>query len=88
MSVDVVGLDLGKSIFHIVGIDAKGKRVFAKKLTRKQLLIFTANMPSCRIGMEACCGAHAIARTLIAQGHDARLSSGGVCRALCEDTEE
>jgi transposase len=76
MSVDVAGLDLGKSVFHIVGIDAKGKRVFAKKLTRKQLLVFTANMPSCRIGMEACCGAHAIARTLIAQGHDARLVPG------------
>lgn len=73
---EVVGLDLGKSVFHLVGIDAKGKRVFTKKLSRAQLLVFTANLPPCLIGMEACCGAHAIARTLIAQGHDARLVPG------------
>jgi transposase len=75
-NVAVVGLDLGKSTFHLVGLDAKGKRVFAKKLSRKQLFVFTANLPSCLIGMETCCGAHAVARKLISQGHDARLIPG------------
>jgi transposase len=74
--IAVVGLDLGKSTFHLVGIDARGKQVFAKKLTRKQLFAYTANMPTCLIGMETCCGAHAVARKLISQGHDARLIPG------------
>ena len=75
-NVAVVGLDLGKSTFHLVGLDAKGKRIFAKMLSRKQLFVFTANLPSCLIGMETCCGAHAVARKLISQGHDARLIPG------------
>jgi transposase len=32
-----------------------------------------ANLPRCRIGMEACVGAHHLSRTLKALGHDARL---------------
>jgi transposase len=32
-----------------------------------------ANLPPCRIGMEACVGAHHLSRTLQALGHDARL---------------
>src|SRR5260221_8674636 len=32
-----------------------------------------ANLPTCRIGMEACVGAHHLSRTLKALGHDARL---------------
>src|SRR5260221_8979887 len=32
-----------------------------------------ANLPPCRIGMEACVGAHHLSRTLKALGHDARL---------------
>jgi transposase len=41
--------------------------------TRLQLLRFTGQLPPCRIGMEACGGAHQLARELTGQGHDARL---------------
>jgi transposase len=44
-----------------------------KRFSRKQLITFTANIPSCLIGMEACSGAHFLARLLRAQGHDVKL---------------
>ncbi|MGH9547463.1 MAG: IS110 family transposase [Terriglobales bacterium] len=34
---------------------------------------YTANLPSCLIGMEACCGAHFLGARLVTQGHEVRL---------------
>jgi transposase len=45
----------------------------AKKLSRKQLLTHTATRTPMLIGMEACAGAHHLARALRDQAHDARL---------------
>jgi transposase len=47
--------------------------VARRKLSRAKLLEWLANQGPCRIGMEACCGAHHLARQLAAQGHDVRL---------------
>ena len=44
-----------------------------KKCSRDQILRFTANLQVTLIGMEACGGAHFLARALREQGHDARL---------------
>ena len=38
--VTLVGIDLGKHSFHLHGQDAKGKAVFRKKMSRKQLIEF------------------------------------------------
>ncbi len=73
MQVKVLGIDIGKSSFHVVGLDQNDKIVVRKKFTRTQLLQYTANLPACLIGMEACCGAHHLGRALAAQGHDVRL---------------
>jgi transposase len=73
MEIYVVGIDLGKTLFHLVGMDATGKVVIRKRCSRSQLLAFTANIRVQRIGMEACSGAHFLARALQQQGHDARL---------------
>ena len=43
MKVHVVGIDLGKTVFHLVGLDSTGKVVIRKKCSRTQLLAFTAN---------------------------------------------
>lgn len=40
--VTFVGIDLGKHSFHLHGQDAKGKAVFRKELSRKQLIEFFA----------------------------------------------
>jgi len=80
MQVKVMGIDIGKSTFHAVGLDQKGEIVLRRRFTRLQLLAFTANMPSCLIGLEACCGAHHLGRALIAQGHQAKLMPGQYVR--------
>jgi transposase len=73
MDIHVVGIDLGKTLFHLVGLDASGRVVIRKRCSRTQLLAFTANIRVQRVGMEACSGAHFLARALQQQGHDVRL---------------
>src|ERR687898_2960208 len=72
-AVAVVGIDIGKNSFHIVGLDDRGAIVLRQKWSRSQVEARLANMPSCLIGMEACVGAHHLSRRLKALGHDARL---------------
>jgi transposase len=73
MKIFALGIDLGKTIFHLVGLDENGQVVVRKRCSRTQLLNFTANMQVRLIGMEACSGAHFLGRALRAQGHDVRL---------------
>ena len=73
MQIHSVGIDLGKTTFHLVALGAAGKVLVRKKFSRKQLLTYTANMPASLIGMEACAGAHFLGRALRTQGHDVRL---------------
>ena len=73
MQIRSVGIDLGKTTFHLVALSAAGKVLLRKKFTQKQLITFTANMQTCLIGMEACSGAHFLGRVLREQGHDVKL---------------
>ena len=70
--VAVVGIDIGKNLFHIVGQDGRGEIVLRQKWSRSQVEARFANMSPCLIGMEACVGAHHLSRQLRALGHDAR----------------
>ena len=72
-AVAVVGIDIGKNSFHIIGHDQRGAIVLRQKWSRGQVEARLANMPPCLIGMEACVGAHHLSRKLKALGHDARL---------------
>ena len=73
MEIRTIGIDLGKTVFHLVGVDALGRVVVRKKCSRTQLLRFTSNLRECLIGMEACGGSHFLGRALREQGHDVRL---------------
>jgi transposase len=73
MELHAIGIDLGKTVFHLVGLDSSGNVVVRKRCSRTQLLKYTANLRVQRIGMEACSGSHFLARALREQGHDARL---------------
>jgi hypothetical protein len=66
--IAVIGIDIGKNVFHLIGLDRRGAIVLKCKLSRSQLENRLANMPACLIGMEAY-----LSRRLIALGHDARL---------------
>ena len=72
-AIAVVGIDIGKNSFHIVGHDERGSIVLRQKWSRGQVEARFANMPPCQIGMEACVGAHHLSRKLKALGHDARM---------------
>ncbi len=73
MQIRSVGIDLGKTTFHLVALSAAGKVLLRKKFTQKQLITFTANMQISLIGMEACSGAHFLGRVLRQQGHNVKL---------------
>jgi transposase len=73
MTAHVCGIDIGKTVFHLIGLSKEGDVVIKKRFTRKQLVTHTVNMPACLIGMEACPGAHFLARVLKAQGHEIKL---------------
>jgi transposase len=73
MEIRTIGIDLGKTVFHLVAVNARGEVVVRKKCSRLQLLRFTSNLRECLIGMEACGGSHFLGRALREQGHDVRL---------------
>ena len=68
-TITTVGIDLAKSTFSLHGVDAHGKTVLRKTLSRNKLLPFMAQLPPCLVGMEACSGAHHWARELQKHGH-------------------
>ena len=71
--IAVIGIDIGKNVFHLIGLDRRGAIVMKAKLSRSQLENRLTNLPPCLIGMEACVGSHHVSRKLIALGHDTRL---------------
>jgi transposase len=72
-AVAVVGIDIGKDVFHLVAFDAGGKVTFRRKIKRLQLADTFKKLPSCVVGMEACLSAHYVSRTLEQLGHDPRI---------------
>ena len=73
MEIKTVGIDIGKSWFHLVACNRAGKPVARHKLNRSKLAQFIANLPQCLIGMEACPGSQHLARVIQRSGHDVRL---------------
>ena len=47
MNLHAIGIDLGKTVFHLVGLSQTGEMVVRKKFSRTQLLRFTANAATC-----------------------------------------
>ena len=82
--IAVIGIDIGKNSFHIVGQDRRGALVLRQKWSRGQVEARLANLPPCLIGMEACTGAHHLSRKLQALGHDARLMPAKYVRPYCK----
>ena len=78
--IAVIGIDIGKNSFHVVGHDKRGAILLRQKWSRGQVEARLANLPPCLIGMEACVGAHHLSRKLQMLGHDARLMSAKYVR--------
>src|SRR5215216_1067893 len=69
----VIGVDIGKEVFHLVGFSTDGKIAFRKKIRRLGLKNAFEELPRCVVGMEACLSAHFVSRTLRALGHEPRI---------------
>src|SRR6202521_2194712 len=75
MQIAVLGIDLGKNVCSIVGLDEAGVVTVRRRMTRDGVIKFAGSLPPCVMAMEACCGAHHLGRVLASQGHQVRLMS-------------
>jgi transposase len=66
--LSVVGIDLAKSIFHLVGMDERGKIILRQRLARGEVMPCMAKLPRVLVGMEAYW-----ARQLREQGREVKL---------------
>lgn len=73
MKVVTVGLDIAKRVFQVHGVNEQGMIVLRRRLQRDEVAPFFANLPACRVGLEACGGSHYWARRLSRLGHTVRL---------------
>ena len=73
--ISVFGVDLGKNVYSVVGLEASGAVVMRRRIRRETLIALAEKLPACVVGMEACCGAHHLGRVFAANGHDVRLMS-------------
>ena len=71
----VLGVDLGKNVCSVVGLDASGAVVMRRRMRRDTLIGLAEKLPACVVGMEACCGSHHVGRVFASHGHDVRLMS-------------
>ena len=73
MKIRSIGIDLGKTTFHLIALGMGSQVVARKKFSRSQLLHYTANLSASLIGMEAGVGSDFLGRALREQGHEVRL---------------
>ncbi len=71
MQIRSVGIDLGKTTFHLVALGAAGR--CEEEVHTAATVHYSSNMPSSLIGLEACSGADFLGREIRKQGHDVRL---------------
>jgi transposase len=69
----VFGIDIGKNVFHVVGLDRDGQPVQKVKFRRETLLQFFERAEAALIGMESCPGSQWLARKLVGMGHEVRI---------------
>lgn len=74
-NVALIGIDLGKHSFHVYCQDKFGNPLLLKKFTRTKLIEFLTGCSSATVVMEACAGAHFMARRIADLGHVTKLIS-------------
>jgi hypothetical protein len=64
MTIVVLGIDLGKNVCSLAGLDETGAVVLRRWMKRDGVIDFVAKMPAPIVAMEACCGAHHLSITV------------------------
>jgi transposase len=67
------GVDIGKNLFHVVGLDPAGTPIQKATFRRDTLLQFFERAAPTLVGMEACPGSQWLARKIAAMGHTVRI---------------
>ena len=80
MKVTIVGLDTAKYVFQLHGVDEQGSVVLRRRLGREHVVPFFANLPTCRVGLEACGGARCDMLTIMASPNCAALPVKSLAR--------
>jgi transposase len=80
--ITTLAIDLAKRVFQLYGVDIHGVVVLQRRVSRAQLLGIVAQIPRCRVVMEACGGAHHWARQIRALGHETHLIAGHYVKAF------
>ncbi len=52
--ITLLGIDLAKNVFQLIGLDKHHKPVIKKRLSRLKLEEYVGSIPSCTILMESC----------------------------------
>ena len=72
-----VGVDLSKRVYQVHAVDRSSRVLIAKSMSAARFFAWCAELPAgCLVAMEACGGAHHVARRLRLLGLDARLVAG------------
>lgn len=71
--ISMIGLDIAKNVFQVHGVDAHGIVVLRRQLRRGQVEKFFAELPPCKVGIEACGSAHHWGRVIGGYGHEVKL---------------
>ena len=71
--LSVIGVDIGKDVFHVVGLNPDGEIVLRRKIKRLALVGTFEKLPRCLVGLEACLSAHFVSRTLRSMGFEPRI---------------
>ena len=69
----VFGVDIGKNVFHVVGLDPAGHPIQKATFRRDTVLQFFERATPTIVGMEACPGSQWLARKLQGFGHTVRI---------------
>ena len=69
----VIGIDMAKQVFPLVGMDEQGTMLGRKRRYHAQVIAFIAPRPPTRIGLAACGGAPDWARRFREHGHAVQL---------------
>jgi transposase len=73
MTIAVLGIDLAKHVFQLHGVDAHGRAVVSKRVSRVRLAETVLQLAPRLVAMEACCGAHYWGRRFRDLGLEVRL---------------
>lgn len=71
--LSVIGVDIGKDVFHLVAFGGDGKIAVRRKIKRLALEETFEKLPRCIVGMEACLSAHFVSRKLRSLGFEPRI---------------